>query len=178
MNQLLCVKKDTRGGLMLVGLFLGFSFLALIFLVAWSVIGGKNKKKALLLLLLIILMWAILLHYGISHSLGIFAASCGLVFSISALFMPFVSIKKNKSGNIPMKLMKEIESRYIEEYLEWSDTTYGPSLLGTVNDYNRLLMNVLTPIEEEHPEIADHYDEILSRLKEIDPYSYESEKNT
>lgn len=165
---------------MLIGLFSGFSFLALMSLVVCSAVGKRNKKKnkTFTLLLITLAVLVALSAFGISHPFGAFATTCGLVFSIVTLFVPFVTVKKKNTKGLSRKVMKKIESEYIEEYLIWSDTTHGPSLLGTMSDYYRLLSTVLDPIEEEHPEIKYHYEEILSRLRKIDPYTHTSESNT
>lgn len=165
---------------MLVGLFIGFSFLALIFLVVWSAVeeGRKKKNIAFAILLSLVVAWAIVLKLGINNPAGLVSANFGLILSIVALFVPFYRNNKPDPNGLSKKIMEEIEARYFEEYLRYTDTTYGPSLLGTMNDYNRLLMGVLDPLEEKYPEIGNHYEEILNRLKEITPTINEKTSTT
>ncbi|GEM_PF-4741076 len=70
----------------------------------------------------------------------------------------------------PEAIVKEIEADYIQTHREWSDTTYGPSLLGTRNDYYRLLMGVLEERMIENPAVDFYCKEIIARLERIDPY--------
>lgn len=76
----------------------------------------------------------------------------------------------------PEEIVKEIEADYIEAYRSWSDTTHGPSLLGTRNDYNRLLLGVLEERMYEYPAVNFYSEEIVARLERIDPYNESSQK--
>jgi hypothetical protein len=61
-------------------------------------------------------------------------------------------------------------------YRKWSDTTYGPSLLGTRNDYNRLLLAVMEERIDEYPAVKFYCKEIVSKLERIDPYNVNEAK--
>jgi len=83
---------------------------------------------ALALLLSLIGAWAIILIFSVSHLVGLIVS-----FIISIVFIS-MSIYINKA--LEKEIMREIELSFIEEYEYWSDSTDGPSLLGTKNDYS------------------------------------------
>jgi hypothetical protein len=111
--------------------------------------------------------WAFLLYFGVVHPLGNIAAVIGIVLSGWALLAPFKKTSKNKE--ITKDILDDIELAYVSQYRLWEDPSQGPmSGIGTMNDYNRMLMGVLWLIEEKYPNI-DIYDDVLPKLKDNGP---------
>lgn len=67
----------------------------------------------------------------------------------------------------PVELIAEIKKTYIEEYRRWSDTTHGPSLIGTKADLYRLQMLVMDSYAEKYPEVDWYYKDIMGELDKV-----------
>lgn len=96
---------------MLIGLFIGLSFLALIVLLAWSTLGSGWKKKniAFAIVLLLVASWTLVLKPGVSHPIGLAGAYLGLLVSLAALFVPFHTHMKKNPDKFPKDTTTEIE---------------------------------------------------------------------
>jgi len=79
-----------------------------------------------------------------------------------------------KKPEWPEELVQQILTAYVKEYLEWSDTTHGPSLIGTRNDLYRLQMLVMDSYAEENSDLDYYYKEIISLFDNINLSEYKS----
>ncbi len=155
---------------MIIGFFTGITFITFLYLVVWSVIREKERNRAFKFSLSLVACWSFVLYFGVVHPLGNIAAVVGIVLSGWALLAPFQKRSKNKI--ITKDILDDLELAYVSEYRLWEDPTQGPlSGIGTMNDYNRMLMGVLWRIEEKYPDI-DINEDILTKLKDNGPMFY------
>ena len=154
-------------GTMIIGLFAGATFITFLFLVVWSVRRRDERHRAFRFSLSLVACWAFFLYFGVIHPLGYLPAVIGIIISGWALLTPFKKV--NKTKEITKEIFDDIELAYISHYRECDDPSLGPmSGMGTMSDYNRMLMGFMSLVEEKYPDISLDSD-ILQKLKNNGP---------
>lgn len=67
----------------------------------------------------------------------------------------------------PAERIAEMKIAYLEEYRRWSNTTHGPSLIGTKADLYRLQMLIMDSYAEKYADVDWYYKEIMTELDKV-----------
>lgn len=152
---------------MIIGLFAGATFITFLFLVVWSVRRKDERHRAFQFSLSLVACWALLLYFGVTPPLGYLPAVIGIIISVWALLAPFKKV--NETKEVTKEIFDDIELAYVSYYRECDDPSQGPmSGIGTMSDYNRMLMGFMFLVEEKYPDISLDSD-IMQKLKNNGP---------